>query len=135
MGILFCKEKEVIYYSVKVINEILLDDHDVEFMSAIDEILNEKRPWKCDYGNCQSWGLYAEYVILYPKYENLFDDKIKMVIKTLFVAWDCFLMMLPNVINFLSLIRVFFWKKGRSLILLSIFTIKTLKTVASTVIL
>lgn len=44
MGILFCKEKEVIYYSVKVINEILLDDHDVEFMSAIDEILNEKRP-------------------------------------------------------------------------------------------
>lgn len=135
MGILFCKEKEVIYYSVKVINKSLLDDHNVEFMSAVDEILNEKSPSKNDYGNCQSWGLYAEYVILCPKYENLFNDKIKMVIKTLFVAWGCFLMMLSNVINFLSLIRVFSWKKGRSLILLSIFTIETLKTVAFSVIL
>ena len=54
MGILFCKEKEVIYYSVKVINKSLLDDHNVEFMSAVDEILNEKSPSKNDYGNCQS---------------------------------------------------------------------------------
>ena len=40
MGILFCKEKYVIHHIVKVINEVLLDDHDDEFIKEIDTILH-----------------------------------------------------------------------------------------------
>ena len=36
----FCKEKYVIHHIVKVINVILLDDHDDEFLKEIGTILH-----------------------------------------------------------------------------------------------